>query len=525
MAAPTTTVPTTGAARVSRRWLALGGISVALLAVGLDATVLSLALPTLAGAFHASESELQWFVTSYTLALTAAMLPMGLLGDRYGRRAVLLGGLVVFGVASAACAFAPSSLALIAARAILGAAGAAMIVMALSVITVLFDEDERPRAIGVWGAANFLALPLGPIVGGWMLANAWWGWVFLVNVPVVIAGFVLVVLVVPESRAETRPAIDWPGIVGSSLGLTLLMFGVIEAGRLGWGNVGVVGLLLGRRGLVAAFVAWESRLVRAGGQPLVDLRLFRVRSFTWGVLLAGLAIFGLFGLLFTMPQYWQAVAGLDAQEAGLRLLPLILGMILGAIPADRVASRIGPATAVAVGLGFMALGLAMGSLTVGSGDAVVGAWSLASGFGAGLSLSTAASTAMVELDTDHSGVGAALVQATVKLGPAIGATFLGTILAATYQHQVPVTGLPADAAAAVQASVFGGLAVAQATGSAALAEGVRLAFASGIADALRFAAAAAAVGIIPAFQFLPRQVRSAAVEEAQSGDAPIAVTG
>ena len=200
-------------------------------------------------------------------------------------------------------------------------------------------------------------------------------------------------------------------------------------------------------------------------------------------------------------------------------------MILGAIPADRVASRIGPATAVAVGLGLMALGLAAGSLTVGSGDAVVGAWSLASGFGAGLSLSTAASTAMVELDADHSGVGAALVQATVKLGPAIGATFLGTILAATYQHQVPVTGLPADAAAAVQASVFGGLAVAQATGSAALAEGVRLAFASGIADALRFAAAAAALGIIPAFLFLPRQVRSAAVEEAQSGDAPIAVTG
>ena len=203
--------------------------------------------------------------------------------------------------------------------------------MALSVITVLFDEDERPRAIGVWGAANFLALPLGPIVGGWMLANAWWGWVFLVNVPVVIAGFVLVVLVVPESRAETRPAIDWPGIVGSSLGLTLLMFGVIEAGRLGWGDAGVLGLLLAGVGLLAAFVAWESRLVRAGRQPLVDLRLFRVRSFTWGVLLAGLAIFGLFGLLFTMPQYWQAVAGLDAQEAGLRLLPLILGMILGAI--------------------------------------------------------------------------------------------------------------------------------------------------------------------------------------------------
>ena len=201
----------------NRRWWALAGISLALLAVGLDATVLSLALPTLAGALHASESELQWFVTAYTLALTAAMLPAGLIGDRFGRRAVLLGALVVFGVASLACAWAPSAIAFIVARAVLGLAGAGMIVMALSVITVLFTEEERPRAIGVWGAANFLSLPIGPILGGWMLSNMWWGWVFLLNIPVVIVGIVAVVALVPESRAATRPHIDWPGIVTSAI--------------------------------------------------------------------------------------------------------------------------------------------------------------------------------------------------------------------------------------------------------------------------------------------------------------------
>ena len=129
------------------------------------------------------------------------MLPMGLLGDRYGRRRVLIGGLAIFGLASAACAFAPSAMGLTLARAVLGVAGAAMIVMALSVITVLFDEAERPRAIGVWAAANFLAMPVGPILGGWMLANVWWGWVFLINVPVVLVGIVVVAALVPESRA------------------------------------------------------------------------------------------------------------------------------------------------------------------------------------------------------------------------------------------------------------------------------------------------------------------------------------
>src|SRR6266581_5034 len=186
----------------NRRWWALGALTLAVLAVGLDGTVLSVALPTLATTLHASESDLQWFSSGYLLVLAAMMLPAGLLGDRFGRKKVMLIALILFGIGSAACAYAPSAGAFIVARVVLGLAGAGVIVMALSALTVLFTKEERPRAVGIWAAANFLALPLGPILGGWLLTNYWWGWVFLINVPVVVIGMVAASMLLPESRAQ-----------------------------------------------------------------------------------------------------------------------------------------------------------------------------------------------------------------------------------------------------------------------------------------------------------------------------------
>lgn len=504
--------------RVSGRWLALGGISLGLLAVGLDITVLSLALPTLATALRANETQLQWFVTAYTLALTAAMLPAGLVGDRLGRKRTILLALIVFGVASVACALAPNSTLFIAARTVLGVAGAAMVVMALSIITVLFDEVERPRAIGVWGAANFLALPLGPIVGGWMLANFWWGWVFIVNVPVVLVGIVAVAALVPESSSAERPAIDWAGVVASSAGLTLFMYGIIGAGRTGWGDPGTVGPLLAGVLVIAGFAAWELRLASTGRAPLVDLSLFGSRSFTGGVILAGLGIFGLTGLLFAMPQLWQGVQGLDAQGAGFRLLPVIGGMVVAAVAADRLATRIGARVTVALGLALMAIGLGIGAtMTTASGDLFNAAWMFLAGMGAGSGLATAASAAMVELDAERSGVGSALVQAVIKLGPAFGAAVLGSVMNDAYRTSVPVTGLPADLASAVQSSVFAGLAVAQQLGSASLEQGVKVAFVDALGDALRVAAGIALVGVPVSLALLPGRA-AAGVVGAQSAN-------
>ena len=505
---------------ISRRWLAMGSLTLALITIGLDQTVLSLALPTLAGSLKATESQLQWFVTAYTLALAAAMIPAGLLGDRYGRKTVLVGAIVLFGVMSIACAYSPDANSFIAARAVLGVAGAALTVMSLSVVTVLFSESERARAMGIWAAGNFLALPLGPIIGGYVLAHFWWGWVFLMNVPVVIVGLAAVVAFVPQSRSERRPSIDILGILLSSAGLALLMYGLVQAGDYGWGSSDAVIPSAVALVVIGAFIGWELLLTaRPNGQPLIDLSLFRSRSFSVGVVLAGAGIFGMFGVLFALPQYLQGIMGVDAQGAGLRFLPMIGGMVLGAVPADRVAARIGAKITVAIGFAILAAGMFAGSaMTVSTGDGYIAAFTFVVGVGAGLGLATAASAAMMEISAERSGVGGAVVQAIIKLGPAFGASILGSVLNATYQSHVSVAGLPPATATAVQGSVFKALAVAAQLGSPALAASAKTAFVAGMDDATRVAAVIAIVAMAGALLLLPRR-SSARVDDA----APVAV--
>ena len=500
-------------ANISRRWWALAAISVAVLAVTLDVTVLTVALPTLAQALNASESQLQWFVTAYTLALVAGMLPAGLIGDRYGRRKLMVGALLLFALGSLGCAFAPNPAVFIAARVALGLAGAGIIVVALSMLTVLFDEAERPRAIGIWGAANFIGLPLGPILGGWLLTNAWWGWIFLLNVPVALIAVVAVVVLVPESRAARRPGIDVVGIVLSSAGLVLLMYGVVQAGDNGWLSAGavlptVVGLCV-----LAAFFLWERR----AAEPLVDLHLFASPSFTWGVICTALGIMGLFGVLFGLPQFFQAIGGADPQGSGLRLLPTVIGLIVGAVSADRVAQRYGTKLTVAGGLGVLLAATLVGStLTADSTDAFIAAWTFFVGAGGGIAFATSASSALVELSADSAGVGSALLQAVVKLGPAFGASILGSVLNSTYQSQLDLSGLPPAAADAVKSSVFGGIAVAQQLGATELLANVRGAFVAAIDAAALVTAATAVVAIVVALLFLPNR-RAVATDNVPGG--------
>jgi EmrB/QacA subfamily drug resistance transporter len=489
----------------ARKWWALGAITLAVLAVSVDVTVLSVALPSLAVSLKASESDLQWFSAGYALVLAAMMLPSGVLGDRFGRKRILLGALVLFGAGSIACAYSTTPGEFIAARVALGGAGAAIIVMALSSVTVLFSEEERPRAVGVWGAANFIALPIGPILGGWLLTNYWWGWIFLMNVPVALIGILAVIALVPESRSPQRPALDPIGMVAACGGLAGLTYGLIELGRNGWTDPSSLAVFAGGLAVIVAFFFWERYLTaRPDGRPLIDLALFHSRGFTWGVILAAMGGLALFGLIFTLPQYTQGVLGLNAMRSGVWLLPAIGGMVLGGLPAFLVAGRIGARLTVAAGFAITAAGLLLGATTsIDSSTWFVAGWIAVAGFGTGVGFITAAGAALKTVPTEKSGVASALVQAVQKVAAPLGAAIFGSVLVTFYQSNLSLGALPARVASAVKLSVFAGDAVANKFHSPALLASVHEAFLHGMDAALLVSAISAALAMVLALAFLP----------------------
>ena len=499
-----------------RRWWALGALAVSGLVVGLDLTVLNLALPTLAVGLHVRNGGvLQWFVVSYSLVFAAMLLPAGLLGDRYGRKKLLLVALVVFGVASLACAYSTSAGQLIAARAFLGLGAAFIVPLSVAVIPVLFSEDERQRAITVVMGMTMVAYPIGPILGGWLLTHFWWGSVFLINVPVIAVALVAVALLMPESRSAEHARIDYVGVLLSSVGLTVLSYGLIEAGQKGWGDV--VNLLAMASGVlvVVAFVAWERAVSRRrAARPLIDLTLFGSRGFTWGTILATLVSFAMFGLLFTVPTYYEAIVGVGPLGAGVRLLPMIGGLVVGAVLADRLARSVGVKLTVAWGFLLLAAGLLMGALTtVGSGYGYAAVWVIVIGAGLGFALPGAMNAALGALSAERSGVGSALIMAMRQVGGTFGVAILGSILSSAYRSGLRAAVVPAGLAAVVRDSVSEGVAVAHKLGSAALFDTVRAAFVHAMDVMLAVCAGIAVVGIVLALVFLPR--RSEPVEAAE----------
>jgi Na+/melibiose symporter-like transporter len=267
--------------------------------------------------------------------------------------------------------------------------------------------------------------------------------------------------------------------------------------------------------LLVGFFAWERRLSRRpDGQPVLDLALFSSASFTWGVILAAVAVLAMIGVLFTMPQYFQGVLGADPISSGLRLLPVIVGLVVGAVPADRVVHVVGAKVAVAAGFALLVIGLLIGSMTtVGSSGLFVAAWMTVVGMGLGIALATASSAALVELSQEKSGVGSAVLQAVNKVGGPFGTAILGSVLSAGYLAHLHVSSLPGPDAIAVRQSVFGGVAIAEKLHSAPLLASVRMAFVHGMDMALIVSAGIAVVGVALTVVFLPRTNLSTEVDE------------
>jgi MFS transporter, DHA2 family, multidrug resistance protein len=501
----------------ARKWWALIAIAASVLVVGLDLTVLNLALPTIATSRHASSSDLQWISDAYSLVLAAAMLPAGLLGDRLGRKKVLLVGLVLFGASSAACAYATGVGELIAARAVLGVGAAAIFPLSLAVIPVLFAPEERQKAIALMASATFISFPIGPIVGGYLLDHFWWGSVFLINVPVVVLALVAVAFLLPESRSEQRLRLDVVGVLLSSAGLVGLTYGFIQAGQDGWTDTAALAAIVTGAAVLGVFVAWERWLTRRAGsvRPLIELRLFRSAGFTWGTTLATLVSFAMFGIFFAMPQYFQEVQGANAMGSGLRLLPMIGGLVVGMIGGTRLATvrpgvgrgPLADAKAlVTVGFTIMAIALAFGATTgTGSGTGFAAAWLATFGLGLGVAMPQTMNAALSALSAERSGSGSALISAMRQVGATIGVAMLGTVLSSVYRAHLDVTGLPAAAAAAAKTSVVAGAGVARALGSASLLHSVESAFVHGMDTMLWVCGGIALASAILALIFLPRR--------------------
>lgn len=515
---PTSAPPAAGPASHPRRWAVLFVTCVAVFVTVVDGTIVNVALPSLSRELGASTRELQWIVDAYLLVFTGLLLAAGGLGDRYGRKKALLAGLAVFGVTSAYAGAAGSAEALIVGRALMGVGAALIFPATLAIITHVFrDPVERAKAIGVWGATTGLAVAAGPIAGGWLLEHFWWGSVFFVNVPIVIAGIVAVAFVVPESRDLEAPRLDWLGLALSIASITTLVFTVIEAPKWGWASMEtLVGFALAAV-LLTVFVLWELRVEH----PMMPVRIFRSLRFSAASVSVTAAFFALFGFIFLITQYFQLVRGYSPLEAGVRTLPVATAIAVASILAPRVVDRIGTTRVVSAGLALMAVAFAWISTASGATPylEIVGQMVL---LGAGLGLTTAPATESImgSLDQGKAGVGSAVNDTTRELGGTLGVAVLGSVFTSVYVGALRdgsvFSALPSDAQQAAEESVSAAAVVAGQLGpnAPAFVNEVSQAFLSGLQIACLVAAGVAAAGSLFAARFLPARATTPALEPA-----------
>ncbi|MCD0485449.1 MFS transporter [Streptacidiphilus sp. ASG 303] len=510
-AAPATTAP---ALTDRGRWTALGVLVLGVLLVAVDATVLSLAVPFISEDLRPGGTQLLWIGDVYSFVLAGLLVSMGSLSDRLGRRRVLLWGAAGFGAASLAAAYAPGPGALIAARAVLGVAGAAIMPSTLSLIRVLFPDDrERATAIGVWGAAATAGAAAGPLLGGLLLEHFWWGSVFLVNLPVMALLLVLGARLLPESRDPRPGAWDLPSVALSLAGVVGTVYAVKEAAVHGPGRADVLAAGLAGAAALAVFVRRQLRLA----VPLLDVRLFADRRFTAAVTAALVALVGLSGVVFFVSQYFQLVRGWSPLRAGIAELPAFGGAIAGGLLAGRLARRSGPRAALAGGLLLMGAGLgSLGWTGTGTPYPLLGAAFLAVGAAEGVVYTLATDLVLAAAPARKAGAASAVSETAYELGAALGIALIGSVLTGLYRAGVAVpAGVGGGAADRVRDSLGGAAEVAAGLpgpAAEAVMAAARQAFVEGMGTASLLAGALPAAAAAGAWLLLRRTGRPSAAE-------------
>src|SRR5262245_19305869 len=493
----------------ARRWKTLGVLSLALLIIGLDNTILNVALPSLQEHFDASASTLQWMVDAYLLVFAGLLLTMGTLGDRFGRKLALQTGLALFGGASLCVLVVQSSGQLIAVRAAMGVGGALIMPATLSIISNIFPREERSKAIGIWAAMAAVGIGLGPLFGGLLLEWFAWNAVFLLNVPVAATAFALAWMLVPESRDPRPGAFDLVGATLSVATLVSLVWALIEAPDKGWTNPAILAAFAAAAVLGAAFVRWELRIA----EPMLNLSYFRNPRFSVASGGIGVASFALFGAVFGTTQFLQDAHGYSALEAGAAMVPLAFGLVLGAGSSTKLLPRVGSSRVVAAGL----LGMGTMLLTTLPWSPDMGYWSIGLFFfglavSMGWIVAPSTDSVMGAVPPEKSGVASAMNDVTRQVGGALGTAVIGSIISTIYSARVhdDVSGLPDASRTAVEGSVGQANAVA-ATLPGPMGDRVADAAAQAFTDALGIGLSVAAVcallGAIAVKRWLPAHHR------------------
>src|SRR5215213_2212834 len=502
-----------------RRWLTLLVLCLSLMVIGIDNTILNVAIPTLAkppsaGGLGASASELQWIVDAYTIVFAGLLLTSGSLGDRFGRYRALTIGLVIFGIGSVLSAFAPSATVLIGTRSLMGIGASAIMPATLSVLTNVFhDPRERAKAIGVWAGVSAIGIAVGPIVGGVLLQHFWWGSVFLVNVPVVCIALVAGYLLIPDSKDPNAGKLDPLGSLLSIAGLAILLWAIIEGPSNGWTSTTVLtGFAVGGAILVGFFV-WELKC----SNPMLDVRFFENPRFSAASGAITLAFLALFGTIFLLTQYTQQVLGYSTVEAGAVFVPQSIVLMIFAPLSTRWVRIFGNKAVVATGLFILATSL----MLMGTFQTDTAAWwvitiTALSALGMAHVVAPATESIMGSLPRAKAGVGSAMNDTTRQVGGAVGVALLGSILASAFRPKVGdrLRGkVPVALLGKVEDSLGSALGVVRQNPAARpfagrIVDAAQHSFVTGMHAAVLVAAAIAVIGGIGVLIWLPARART-----------------
>lgn len=443
----------------NRRWFLLAIMCLSLVMVVMAVSGLNVAIPSIQQSLGATATDLQWIIDSYAIIFAGLLLSAGAIGDRFGRKRALQGGLLLFGLGSLIGTVVDSVAMVIAARTIMGIGAAFIMPATLSIISAVFAPDERPKAIAVWAGFAGAGGALGPLLVGflltdwWVFPAYWWGAAFFVNVFTVVAVFVAVTLYSPRSKDDEATPLDPVGAVLSVVGLAALLFAIIEGPVKGWTSVEVVGAAVLAAVTLVGFVMWELRTEH----PMLPMKFFRDGGFSIGSGVITFAFFVMFGFFFLITQFLQFVRGYSPLDAGVATLPLAAALIVVSPRSAEWAARVGSARVIAAGFGFVAVGMVvMATVTTASSYLVIAGALVLLGIGMGITVAPATGSIMSAVPINKAGVGSAVNDTTREVGGALGIAVLGSIANSAYRAEIDgdvLARLPSDAADAAGESI------------------------------------------------------------------------